>query len=140
LTNLLFKNISFAPKMLFVIDGVGAMLSAVLISVVLVRFESIFGIPASTLYVLAAIPVGFAIYDMLCYQLDLPNQVKYLKGIGILNLLYCSLSIGLSLYHKNTITYFGWAYIIGEVLIVGALAWVELSSAYALSSRKIFEP
>lgn len=43
------------PKKLFQIDGLGAILSAILLGIILVRFERFFGIPVSTLYFLASL-------------------------------------------------------------------------------------
>lgn len=117
------------PNQLFVIDGTGAMLSAFLLGVLLVRFEQFFGIPSSMLYVLACLPVGFAVYDYFGFQKDKEQSVKYLKGIAVMNLLYCGLSIGWAGYHQATLTKWGWSYIILEVIIVTALALLELRVA-----------
>ncbi|MEM6633615.1 MAG: hypothetical protein AAF694_28335 [Bacteroidota bacterium] len=57
----------FSPKKLLIIDGLGALLSAFLLGVVLVRFESQVGMPRNSLYVLAAFPCIFAIYDLISY-------------------------------------------------------------------------
>lgn len=115
------------PKKVFQLDGLGAMLSAVLLGVVLVKWESVFGIPTSTLYLLAAIPCLFAVYDFYCYLKVDKMTGAFLKGIALANLLYCALSIGLALSHLDTITLFGWAYIIGEIVLVTVIALFELS-------------
>lgn len=121
--------IEFNPKKLFIIDGLGAILSAFLLGVVLVGFESIFGIPKSTLYCLAFFPCLFAIYDFYCFFMDGNNISLQLKGIAILNLLYCCLSVGLIIYHHHRITKYGWAYLMIEIIIVLALAYYELKTA-----------
>ena len=99
------------PKKLFLIDGFGAILSAFLLGVVLVKFEEIFGIPTSVLYFLATIPIFFVIYDVFCYQKHLKIGLL-LKGIAVLNILYCCISIGLISCHFSSITILGWTYII----------------------------
>ncbi len=116
-------------RKLFLLDGFGAILSAILLGIVLVKLERLFGIPKSTLYVLASLPCLFAIYDFYCYFKIEKNLKKFLKGIAIVNLLYCCLSIGLAFYHYQEITYLGWTYIIVEILIVVTLAIIELSFA-----------
>ena len=113
-------------KKLFLIDGLGAMLSAFLLGVVLVRLEGLFGIPKSILYILASLPCLFAIYDFYCYFNIEQNMGLFLRGIAITNLLYCCLSLGFAIYHSQQITYLGWAYIIGEIIIVTILAIIEL--------------
>jgi len=112
------------PKKLFLIDGFGAILSAFLLGVVLVKFEEIFGIPTSVLYFLATIPIFFVIYDVFCYQKHLKIGLL-LKGIAVLNILYCCISIGLISYHFSSITILGWTYIIVEIILVSFLAMIE---------------
>lgn len=112
------------PKKLFLVDGFGAILSAFLFGVILVKFEEIFGIPNSVLYFLAIIPIFLLIYDVFCYYRHL--KIGFLlKGIAVLNLIYCCTSIGLISYHFNTITILGWAFIIFEIIIVSFLAIIE---------------
>jgi len=112
------------PKKLFLIDGFGAILSAFLLGVVLVKFEEIFGIPTSVLYFLATIPIFFVIYDVFCYHKHLKIGLL-LKGIAVLNILYCCISIGLISYHFSSITILGWTYIIVEIILVSFLAMIE---------------
>lgn len=112
------------PKKLFLIDGFGAILSAFLLGVVLVKFEEIFGIPTSVLYFLATIPIFFVIYDVFCYQKHLKIGLL-LKGIAVLNMLYCCVSIGLISYHFSSITILGWTYVIVEIILVSFLAMIE---------------
>ena len=128
----ILKQFSSSPKRLFLIDGIGALLSAFLLGFVLVQFERIFGIPRSTLYFLAFIPCLFAVYDFYCYRIIKRNIGFYLRVIAFLNLLYCAVSIGFMIYHFQTITVFGWAYIILEILIVISLVMLELKTAESL--------
>ena len=131
----LFEKIESDPKSLFFVEGIGAILSAFLLGVVLVRFESIFGIPPSTLYLLAAIPIFFAIYDFIRYRKDEVKIGRFLKAIAIMNLLYCCVSIGFALYHINTITNLGWTYILVEISIVITLSTTELRIANRLKQK-----
>ena len=125
------------PKRLFLIDGLGAILTAVLLGVVLVRFERFFGIPSSILYFLAIPPIFFAIYDFLSYKKDNIKIGQFLKGIAIMNLLYCCLSIGFAFYHTKTITILGWTYILIEISIVITLSIIELRIANRLNKRQL---
>jgi len=132
---MLFKEIEkieHNPKRLFLIDGVGAALSAFTLGVVLVKLEKFFGIPPSTLYILAAIPIFFTAYDFYCYKKANDKLGVFLKGIAIMNLLYCCLSIAFALYHHQVITLFGWIYILVEVAIIVALVIFELRVANRL--------
>lgn len=123
------------PKTLFQIDGFGAILSAILLGVVLVRLESVFGIPKTTLYFLASLPCLFAFYDFYCLFKPDKHLGIFLKGIAISNLTYCFLSMGMAIYHRAEITILGWTYILVEISIVGMLAYMEWSVATNLQTR-----
>lgn len=129
------QKLNFTPKQLFLIDAGGALLSAFLLGVVLVRLEYFFGIPRTVLYLLAVIPCFFALYDLLCYFLAKQKTARLLQAIAYANILYCCLSIGLAVFHVQSITIFGWLYILGEVLIVILLARLELKNSYLKSPK-----
>ena len=125
------------PKKLFLIDGIGAILSAFLLGFVLVRLEIFFGIPIPTLYFLATFPIFFAFYDFYCYRKKLDKLGQLLKGIAVLNILYCCLSLGFVLYHFETITSLGITYILLEIIIVFFLAILEIRVAKRLILNSI---
>ena len=54
------------PKLIFLIDGFGAILSVFLLGFVLVQLESIIGMPSQTLYILTGIAGVFSIYSFFC--------------------------------------------------------------------------
>lgn len=113
------------PKKLFLIDGSGAILSAFLLGVVLVKFQIIIGVPSKTLYILAIMPILFATYDFYCYRKTHQKTGLFLKGIAILNLIYCCISLGFIFFHFETITKLGLVYILIEIVIVLFLAIIE---------------
>lgn len=138
----LLKNVILNPKKLFLIDGLGAFLSAFLLGVVLVKFESTIGIPPSSLYFLTVFPLIFTMYDFYCYRKNHNNLRCFLKGIAVVNLLYFCLSIGVAFLHRKTITNLGWIYIIVEVFIITILSNFELKVAKQLTKKtnKKLEP
>ena len=125
------------PKKLFQLDGAGALLSAVLLGVVLVKWQAFFGIPKQTLYFLASLPCLFAAYDFFCYFQPIKRMGKLLRGVAIANLVYSCLSMALALYHTADITVWGWMYILSEMVIVGGLAFVELKMARTLMEEGV---
>lgn len=127
---------SLNPKTLFLIDGFGAILSAFLLGVVLVKFENVFGIPKSTLHFLAVLPCVFAAYDFYCYLRINENLDYFLKGIASANLLYACISLGLAFHHQQKLTTLGWTYIILEIAIILILVNIELKKAAELNSSK----
>jgi len=59
-----------------------------------------------------------------------------LKGIAILNLLYCSISIGIHFYNGQSITLVGWIYIIIEIFVVAAIGIFEFKFASKLIQKE----
>ena len=122
LANLTFKN-------LFLIDGVGAIITVLMLSQVLSRFEYVLGVPQPTLFTLAGIASGFALYSIICYWLVKKHWRSYLMGIAVANTAYCIITLGLIIKLSDTITYLGMAYFGGEIILVVALAIFELQFA-----------
>jgi cation transport ATPase len=114
---------------LFLIDGIGAIITALLLSQVLARYESVFGMPASLLYILAGVAACFAVYSLTCYWRIKEGGAPFLTGIAVANTLYCIATLGIVAYRFDTLTWLGVAYFIGEVLVVMALVSVELGAA-----------
>jgi hypothetical protein len=90
------------PKQLFLVDALGAALSAVLLGVVLVNYEPIFGIPSDSLSLLAAVPYFIAVYDVVCYFALTINYTPYLKIIAVANAAYCVLSLTVAYHDRYT--------------------------------------
>lgn len=113
------------PQRLFLIDGLGALLSAFLLGIVLVALKEMIGMPKNELYILSFLAVGFATYSLFFSWKTPSNWQIYLKIISIINLIYCCLTLGLVFYHQDTITVLGVVYFLVEILIVGSLAIFE---------------
>ena len=122
----MINTIIFKHKKLFLIDCLGALLSAFLLGVVLMNFESTFGMPRKELYFLSIIAFLLATYSFMCYFFIKRNWKFYLKIIAFANLLYCFLTIGLMLYFCKELTNYGFIYFVSEVIIVITLAIIEL--------------
>lgn len=116
-------------KKLFLIDGMGAVITALMLSQVLARFESVFGMPQQLLFILAGIAAGFAVYSTLCYWLVRENWWPYLRGIATANTAYCIGTLGLVIKLFDTLTYLGIAYFVGEIILVVGLAIFEFQFA-----------
>ena len=121
------------PKKLLLIDAFGAMVSAFMLGIVLVKLESWFGIPKKTLYVLAIIPCVFAAFDFYVYRYKKTGLSVYLIIIALANLLYSFLSVSLAYHHHLKLTKLGCIYIIIEVAIILYLVYIELVVAYKIS-------
>ena len=114
---------------LFLVDGIGALISAFFLGVVLVRFQEIVGIPTSTLYFLAIFPCIFFLYDLFSFLFVNKKIPEFLHGIAEANLMYCGLSLAIGIYHRATITAWGWSYLLVEVGIIVLLASLQIHIA-----------
>lgn len=119
----------FSIKTLFLIDGLGALLSASLLGLVLPRFEDSVGMPPAILYPLAGVAGLFCLYSLTCYTRPSLQQPRYLRLIAGANLSYCALTLGCVIYLTRSLSWLGHAYFIGEIMLVVGLALVEMRQA-----------
>jgi len=129
--------LSGKPKSLFLIDGIGAMLTAFFLFAVLRNFNEYFGMPETLLAYLAAIAVCFCIYSAACFVFLKDNWTPYLRGIGIANLLYCILTTGFLIIYYSQLTIIGATYFILEIAIICGLVCIELNVATKISRSRI---
>jgi hypothetical protein len=120
---------SFSAKQLFLVDGLGAILTATLLSQVLVRWQALFGVPASVLYVLAGLAACFALYSLSCYFLLRKRHAFYLRVIAAANAIYCLATLGL-MVSLPTISWLGIAYFIGEIIVILLLVNLEFRTVH----------
>lgn len=124
-TAFLFQKLSANPRRIFLIDGLGAVLTAFLLCVVLASFESFFGMPAQVLYVLGGVAVVFAVYSFSCYCWLKRSHRSFLAAIIIANLLYAVLSLGLVIYYFPQLSSWGLLYFTGEIIVILVLVSIE---------------
>lgn len=113
-------------RQLFLLDGLGALVSAFFLGYVLVQWEAFFGMPREALYYLAGLAGLFALYSLTCYFLGPRPLRRYLRFIAGLNLLYCFLTLGLVIHHYPSLSFWGRAYFILEIGIILGLVYGEL--------------
>ena len=113
-------------KNVFLLDGIGAVVSASIMGLLVAQQVSLFGLPSNDAYFLAAFPCVFFVYSIYCH-FNLPVDWKpYLKMIIIANLLYCFISIGVVFYHFASLTNNGLAYFILEIIVILIVVVLEL--------------
>ena len=113
-------------KNIFLLDGMGALVSAAIMGLLVAQQVSFFGLPSNAAYFLAAFPCVFFVYSIYCY-LNLATDWKpYLKMISIANLLYCFISIGVVFYHYAALTNLGLTYFILEIIVILIVVVLEL--------------
>lgn len=129
---------SFAlnPKRLFLLDGLGALLSALFLGVLLANFEEMFGMPPNVLYRLSLLACVFAVYSLWCSFFAVGKWSLLLRVIAIANLLYCCLTIGCVVVFSQHLTLLGIVYFVLEVMVIGVLITIELKVASFVSVGK----
>lgn len=128
------KNLNSKPRTLFIIDGLGALVSAFFIGFVLVKFQPFIGLSKSTLYFLAVFPIILIVYNVYFYFRNPIKVLFCLKIIAFLNLFYCFLSIAIILYNYNSITKLGLLYFGLEILMLILLIRLEFSVVHKISN------
>ncbi|WP_163396619.1 hypothetical protein [Flavobacterium limi] len=114
------------PKNIFLLDCFGALLTTLLIFFVLRTFNDFFGLSKNTLEFLAALALVFSIYSVSCYFLVNSHWKSFLKIICTANILYCILTIGIMFYNCKSITIFGVAYFLGEIIVIAGIVFIEI--------------
>lgn len=116
------------PKTLFLIDGLGAFVTAFFLFVILRRFNDYFGMPQKALVYLSLIAVVFCLYSITCFFFLRDNWKPFLRAISIANLLYCCLTISLVIRYFPKLTFLGLTYFLVEIMIVCGLVFIELKT------------
>ena len=80
-------------KTIFLWDGLGALLSALSLGVVLPYFQPWIGVPTQYLYGLACLALCYAIYDFCCWCWADTQQSKWLYAVIVANTSHCVLNL-----------------------------------------------
>lgn len=127
------------PARWFLLDGIGAALSALLAGAVLVHFEEFLGMPSSTLFKLALAACLLVAYDVL-HLLRKREGSRFLRNglrrLSLLNAAYLILSLAFAFQHRHTLTVAGWGYILLEGAVVGCLSVLEFRAGSEHECRK----
>lgn len=130
--NLLSKA-EISPNRIFLVDAIGALLTAIFLSVILAQFEFIFGMPSRTLYLLSGIAFCLFLYSITCYLTIKKNWKPHLKIIIICNIIYGLLTIGFINIHFEKITKFGLLYFVAELIIIAIIVIIEYKTQRNIS-------
>ena len=112
-------------RKVFLLDGIGAALSAFLLGVVLPLCQPWIGMPKLVLFVLALPAVGLAKYSLSRYRKRDISHPIWLKTLVVANLSYCVLSTFFVLTYWKRLTTLGLAYFSLEIAVVLLMVAVE---------------
>ncbi len=112
-------------KSVFLLDGLGAVTSCLCLGLLLPALQEHIGMPLPVLHGLASLAALFAIYSLSCYRFADHDQPRWLTIIIGLNLAYCLLSLVLMVKFASLLTVWGFAYFLGEKLVVLGIVSLE---------------
>ncbi|MCM2354180.1 MAG: hypothetical protein NDI63_11250 [Pseudobdellovibrio sp.] len=113
-------------KNIFLLDGIGAALSACFTGLILIRYSLFLGINISTLQNLALLPSAYAIYSLSCYFFISKTKPWMLLTIIGANLFYCLISLFLILFRER-ITWRGQLLLSTEIVVVLLVVLLEFN-------------
>ena len=134
--NQLFQFFTNKPKQLFLLDALGAFITATFIGVVMRSHFDIFGLAAQEAFVMSFIAYSFFCFSGICYLFVRNKQYQYILIIASANLLYTLLSFFIFLNHFKDLTPFGIVYLISEIVTIMLLVTLEFSVAKNLMKKK----
>ncbi|GAB5540200.1 MAG: hypothetical protein Salg2KO_23030 [Salibacteraceae bacterium] len=119
---------SITPRRIFLIDGLGAMISAILL-VAIASLESVFQFPEQLAYELALVALILSTYSMACYFVRPKSMFNFLLALVIANIGYSVFTGIVILYYWNTVSIYSTIYFISEILLILTLASIEFRMA-----------
>ena len=131
----IISQLTKTPKKIFLIDAIGAFLTAFLLFAVLRTWNEYIGIPKKTITILSAIALFFCFYSTFCFLINNRNWKLFLKIIAVSNLLYCCLTLGLLIYNFQKMTIIGVTYFGGEIIIISVLIFIELTTLKSIEQN-----
>jgi hypothetical protein len=123
-------------KRIFLIDALGAVLTAFFLGIILAGLKDYFGMPVVILYFLSIVAFFYAAYSFCCYFFISKSWRPYLKAIVVANMVYCCSTIGLVFYFYQILTIPGLIYFLLEVIVMSCLILIELMMIYEITERK----
>lgn len=123
------------PNKLFLVDFIGASITAILSGLVLPQFETLLGVPKQPLWILAGIAIVFAIYSFVCFLKLEKEHSTFIKIIAFANSVFIVITPYLLMPYLDTITIVGMLYFVFEWIIIALLILLELKVAATLKLK-----
>ncbi|RAJ06776.1 hypothetical protein LX64_01903 [Chitinophaga skermanii] len=114
------------PRKLFILDAIGALLTAVLLVLFGMYFHRFIGLPVHILQGLSLVAIAICIYSGICSICLRDHWRGFIKAMIIGNLAYCGLTAWIVAYYIGDLTGWGLVYFMGEIGVIGMLVWLEV--------------
>lgn len=120
---------------IFLLDGVGALLSAGFTGLILIRYSLFLGLSVSLLQSLSLVALGFAAYSLTCYFFVTKTKLWMLAAIMLANLSYGLISL-LIILTKDFITWRGKLVLVSEIVVVLLVVFLEFGVFRKMKAQK----
>ena len=117
-------NRQLIGQKIFLIDGLGALATALCLGVLLPKFNV--GLETAHLYLLAILATLFSIYSTSCYLVQVKPRSNFLMAIIFANLLYCIITSLIIVTNYGSLSILGWLYFITEIIVIFILCTIEV--------------
>ncbi len=118
----------WTKQRIFLLDGIGAAVTAVTVGLILPMLQTWIGLPIVTLRLLGGFAVVLAVYSLSRHFTGRTTPTA-LRRVAYANLAYCALTAAIVSWHARDVTAWGFVYFGGEIAIIAALSWRELALA-----------
>lgn len=114
------------PQKLFLLDSIGAFLTACMLIVMLIFFRKYIGIDIEVFTLLISIAVLYSLYSFCCYKIHPEKWQIFLRIIAIANMVYAGGIMVFICLNYNYLALLGILYFSIEAVIIIGLAILEL--------------
>ncbi|WP_375583974.1 hypothetical protein [Cyclobacterium xiamenense] len=122
---------AITTKNLLLLDGIGALITATLLSQVVARYEPLFGMPKSIVYLLSVVALGFAVFSLSSHLLVKHRLSRYLGVIIWANISYCLATAALLFVYREQLSGLGITYFVAEIIVILLLVYLEYQKGIA---------
>lgn len=135
-TKSIVESLKANPKYIFLIDGIGALVTSFSLFGIAFFIQVHFGMHKTVLYILGFVVVFYALYSLSCYFLLFDKFGKskkkwqsFLKVIIVANSFYCIVMSFLLVQFYQNLTVLGLTYFIFEIMVIVTLVFFEVKIA-----------
>ena len=115
-------------KILFLIDALGALLTASVLFAISDSFSAQVDFPAKSIKSLAFIAFTFFVYSIICYFFLKRKLHHYLKIICVANFIYSCLTITFIILHYKQLNNLVITYFLMEIVVITLLVFIEIKA------------
>ena len=107
-----------SPSKVFLVDGFGALLTAVFIHLLATFFIDWVGLPVKVLRILTLVALMMAVFSFCCHLFGKGNNSKWLRVIMVANLVYIMSTAIILVIYRDQLKWPGLIYFLSEFVVV----------------------